>query len=245
MYVHTYHSLGALSTPNFSPAPGRGGRADSPNNGLLYNWKYHQFVAIDPFLARVQFSVTLDPIDICYGFYSYQEPDIVFTGLDINPFTNQTVRNRIVQFYYKNDGVDHYHVIFWQILNTDGSVFSTNDPDQTLGTPHIFGSMVIGTSRGVQSFQTADIRNRGGGLAPNGRPSPRPSTSGTWDPWTGSPIPWAAGWPSICRSPSSSATHQASPEPGLSLHCAPCPARKPLPRRARRLGPKALQMGLG
>jgi len=25
--------------------------------------------------------------------------------------------------------------------------------------------MVIGTSRGVQSFQNADIRNRGGGLA--------------------------------------------------------------------------------
>ena len=83
-----------------------------------------------------------------------------------NPFTNRTVRDRIVQFYYKNDGADHYHTIFWQVLNNDGSVFATNDPDQTLGTPHLFGSMVIGTSRGVQSFQTADIRNRGGGLAP-------------------------------------------------------------------------------
>ena len=26
--------------------------------------------------------------------------------------------------------------------------------------------MVVGTSRGVQSFETTDIRNRGGGLAP-------------------------------------------------------------------------------
>ena len=39
-----------------------------------------------------------------YGFYSYQEPDVVFTGLDINPFTNQSVRNSVVQFYLKNDG---------------------------------------------------------------------------------------------------------------------------------------------
>jgi hypothetical protein len=71
--------------------------AGSPGKGLLYNWKYHQFTAIDPFLARVQVSVSLDPTDICYGFYSYQEPDIVFTDLDVNPFTNQNVRNRIVQ----------------------------------------------------------------------------------------------------------------------------------------------------
>ena len=103
--------------------------AGSPGKGLLYNWKYHQFTAIDPFLARVQVSVTLDPTDICYGFYSYQEPDIVFTDLDVNPFTNQNVRNRIVQFFYKPHSSDPFRTIFYQILNNDGSVFLTNDPN--------------------------------------------------------------------------------------------------------------------
>jgi len=70
--------------------------AGAQGKGLLYNWKYHQFVAIDTLLARVQVAVSLDTTDICYGFYPYQEPDIVYTDLDVNPFTNQNVRNRIV-----------------------------------------------------------------------------------------------------------------------------------------------------
>jgi hypothetical protein len=142
--------------------------AGSPGKGLLYNWKYHQFVAIDPLLARVQVAVSLDPTDICYGFYPYQEPDIVYTDLDVNPFTNQNVRNRIVQFYYKPHSLDPFRTIFYQILNNDGTVFLTNDPDPGYPTGDsgvIFGSMVVGTSRGVQSFETTDIRNRGGGLA--------------------------------------------------------------------------------
>jgi hypothetical protein len=102
--------------------------------------------------------------------------DIVFTGLDINPFTNQNVRNRIVQFYYKSTGLDPFRVIYFQILNNDGSIFQTNDPSSTYPTAvsgTIFGSMVIGTSRGVQSFQTADARNRGGGLAPQWQAIPQ------------------------------------------------------------------------
>jgi hypothetical protein len=48
--------------------------AGAAGKGLLYNWKYHQFVAIDPLLVRVQVAVSLNPTDICYGFYPYQEP---------------------------------------------------------------------------------------------------------------------------------------------------------------------------
>jgi hypothetical protein len=137
--------------------------AGAQGKGLLYNWKYHQFVAIDPLLARVQVAVSLDTTDICYGFYCYQEPDIVYTDLDVNPFTNQNVRNRIVQFYYKPHSLDPFRTIFYQILNNDGTVFLTNDPDPGYPTGDsgvIFGSMVVGTSRGVQSFETTDIRNR-------------------------------------------------------------------------------------
>ena len=78
------------------------------------------------------------------------------------------MRNRIVQFYYKPHSLDPFRTIFYQILNNDGTVFLTNDPDPgyPLGDSGvIFGSMVVGTSRGVQSFETMDIRNRGGGLA--------------------------------------------------------------------------------
>jgi hypothetical protein len=142
---------------------------------------------------RVQVAVTLDPTDICYGFYSYQEPDIVFTDLDVNPFTNQNVRNRIVQFFYKPHSSDPFRTIFYQVLNNDGSVFLTNDPNPGYPTGDsgvIFGSMVVGTSRGVQSFETTDIRNRGGGLAPQWQSIPRPSTSGISGRSTASLIPW-------------------------------------------------------
>ena len=80
-------------------------------------------MAIDPLLARVQVAVSLDPTDICYGFYPYQEPDIVFTGLDITPFTNQNVRNRIVQFYFKPHSLDPFRTIFYQILNKTARSF--------------------------------------------------------------------------------------------------------------------------
>ena len=64
--------------------------------------------------------------------------------------------------------LDPFRTIFYQILNNDGTVFLTNDLDPGYPTGDsgvILGSMVVGTSRGVQSFEATDIRNRSGGLA--------------------------------------------------------------------------------
>ena len=190
--------------------------AGALGKGLLYNWKYHQFTAIDPLLARVQVAVTLEPTDICYGFYSYQEPDIVYTDLDVNPFTNQNVRNRIVQFYYKPHSLDPFRTIFYQILNNDGTVFLTNDPDPGYPTGDsgvIFGSMVVGTSRGVQSFETTDIRTRGGGLAPQWQSVPEAINFWDLGSLDGKPYPLGGGPGGL------SALHLVSCVSGYALPC--------------------------
>jgi hypothetical protein len=169
--------------------------AGAQGKGLLYNWKYHQFVAIDPFLARVQVAVTLDPADICYGFYCYQEPDIVYTNLDVNPFTNQNVRNRIVQFYYKPHSLDPFRTIFYQILNNDGTVFLTNDPDPGYPTGGLRRHLRIDGSRHFarrcRALRQLTSATAAAGWRGNGRTSPKPSTSGIWARSTASPIPWA------------------------------------------------------
>ena len=74
-----------------------GSRVDK---GYLYNWMRNQFISIDEKNARVHVAVDLDPDDICFGFYNYTEPDVVYTKIDINPFTNPAVKNRIIEFYY-------------------------------------------------------------------------------------------------------------------------------------------------
>ena len=33
--------------------------------------------------------------DLVFGFYFYEELDLIYTALDINPFTNPAIRNRI------------------------------------------------------------------------------------------------------------------------------------------------------
>jgi hypothetical protein len=167
--------------------------AGAQGKGLLYNWKYHQFVAIDPLLARVQVAVTLDPTDICYGFYPYQEPDIVYTDLDVNPFTNQNVRNRIVQFYYKPHSLDPFRTIFYQILNNDGSVFLTNDPDPGYPTGDsgvIFGRWWWALRAACRASRPRTSATAAAASPRNGNRSPRPSTSGISGLSTASRIPW-------------------------------------------------------
>lgn len=78
-----------------------GAPIESPSDkGFVFPWRRNQFLGIDPFKSRVQLGVELEPTDKCFGFYSYQEPDVVFRDIDVNPYTNPDVKNRVIEFYF-------------------------------------------------------------------------------------------------------------------------------------------------
>jgi hypothetical protein len=163
--------------------------AGKTGNGFLFPWRLNQFVDIDPSTGVLQVAVELDPTDIVYGFYSYEEDDVVFRGLDLNPYTNPSVRNRVIEFYQKTNGIDPLHYLYYTVLNEDGSTFSTNDPAPNTGTNHLFGTVLVGQSTSVGDFTFVDARVRGGGLAPLYQSIPQ--AVNFWDLgfWDGKPFP--------------------------------------------------------
>lgn len=54
--------------------------------GYIYPWSRNRFLQIDPMNARVRVSVDIEPDDIIFGFYFYEELDLIYTSLDMNPF---------------------------------------------------------------------------------------------------------------------------------------------------------------
>lgn len=78
-----------------------------PNDkGYLFPWRTSQIVDMDPARGRVQVNVDLEPGDVVFGFYSYGEPDFVFRALDVNPFSNPDVKDRLVEFYWADRSYD-------------------------------------------------------------------------------------------------------------------------------------------
>lgn len=163
--------------------------AGAPGNGFLYPWQLNQFTDIDTSTGIIQLAIELDPTDIVYAFYSYQETDVVFRTLDLNPYTNPNMRNRVVQFYEKSNGEDPLHYIYYAVLNSDGSVFQTNDPARATGTNNQFGTLIVGQATSVGNFNFTDARVRGGGLAPLYQNLPQ--AVNFWDLgfWDGQPFP--------------------------------------------------------
>jgi hypothetical protein len=163
--------------------------AGKTGNGFLYPWRLNQFTDIDVNTGQVQIALQLDPTDIVFGFYSYQESDVVFTELDINPYTNPSIRNRIVTLYEKTNGEDLLHYLYYQILNEDGSVYATNDPSTTTGTNHFFSTLLVGQATSVGNFTFTDIRQRGGGLAQAYQDLPQGINFWDIGYWDGKPYP--------------------------------------------------------
>jgi hypothetical protein len=68
-----------------------GNPADSEEKqGYMYPWSRSHFEQICPRSARVKVDVEIAPDDIVYWFYFYEELDLIYTALDINPFTKRT-----------------------------------------------------------------------------------------------------------------------------------------------------------
>lgn len=159
--------------------------------GYLFPWQASKIADIDKTTARVQVLVDLDPEDRCFGFYAYNEPDIVYRDLDINPFSNPMVKDKVVSFYQKSQPtVDLFRTIYYEIRDYSGTVVATNDPAPESSSPkNYFGSIVVGFSVGTESFQVKDIRSRGGGLASAHQKIPE--ASHFWDLgfWDGKPYP--------------------------------------------------------
>jgi hypothetical protein len=74
------------------------------DKGFLFPWMRSQFIGIDAAHARCHVNVELAMDDITFAFYNYEERDIVFRDLDINPFTNPQLKDKVIEFYYADRG---------------------------------------------------------------------------------------------------------------------------------------------
>lgn len=163
--------------------------AGKTGNGFLYPWQLNQFIDIDPNTGIVQVAVEVDPTDIIFGFYSYQENDVIFNSLDVNPYTNPAVRNRVIQFYQKSNGVDPLHYLYYAVLNEDGTTYQTNDTSPSTGTNNYFATLLVGQSTSVGNFTFTDARSRGGGLGPLYQTLPQALNFWDLGYWDGKPFP--------------------------------------------------------
>jgi hypothetical protein len=147
-----------------------GTKPGSPRRrGTLYPWKRGLIKddAVDAYHTRMEIGVEIDPTDIIFGFYSYKEQDVVYRDLDVNPFTNPDVRNRVIQFYFKSDGINPFKYIYHQVIDQNGAAIAglTNDTAPGTGTKVLFATVVVGASVGPANFTITDNRSLGGGLA--------------------------------------------------------------------------------
>jgi hypothetical protein len=151
------------------------------DKGYLFPWMRSQFVDIDSLHARVVVNVQLEPTDLCFAFYSYWERDVIYTDLDVNPFVNDSLKDKTIRFYFAVRAANPFKNVYYEVIDEDGTLAfdadnaaMTNDPvaiasgvsSSATGGAQLFGSMVVGWSVAPADFTFEDIRVRGGGLAP-------------------------------------------------------------------------------
>jgi hypothetical protein len=173
--------------------------AGSPYRGYEYPWRQNQIIpaGIEPYSATVQTLVALDTTDIVFGFYNYAEYKILYTDLDVNPFTNPSVRNMEISFIYNPNGPVANKVIYHQVVDplTGEQVAPAYDPLSTTGpeSPQVFGYVVPGAEVSVGSYTIQDARVRGGGLIPTSQDIPQAANFWDLGYWDGKPYPIGGG----------------------------------------------------
>ena len=118
---------------------------------------------MDTAKGRLRLAVALEPDDKVFGFYFYQERDIIYRGLDINPFTNPVLKNRVIEFVY-DDGETPFRRIFHRVFSSPG-MYDLALSDTNIASGTVIGNLTVGGSVSLNEFSTADARTRGGGLA--------------------------------------------------------------------------------
>ena len=153
--------------------------------GTTYPWKRDQIDDVDQHTGMVQVAPAVNPDDIVFGFYPYREQDVLFTGIDCNPFTNPEIRNCLIRFYSRTDS-DPLRRIYYQVIDFTGHdvTGASNDPIPVAGNWSnsditLIGDAYIGASASAKNFTITDIRVRGGGLAPQYQDIPQ--AANFWD----------------------------------------------------------------
>lgn len=161
--------------------------------GYLYPWAKNRFVSCDALNGRVKVNAEIASDDIIFGFYFYEEPDLIYTALDINPFSNPDVRNRVVEFVYRESASSPERSIWHRIYGADGQVIPELSPEPEDGTPYVIGRLVVGGSVSLNEFTVSDLRVRGGGIKDEF--VTRPAAANLWDAgyWDGKPYPVKGG----------------------------------------------------
>jgi hypothetical protein len=160
------------------------------DKGYLFPWRAGQVIDQDPLNARCHVGVDLQPDDIIFGFYYYAERDFLYQGVDVNPFSNPEVRDRVVRFFYKAGHPTR--TIYHELINADGSLHSTSDPDPESGQRHDIGQLAVGFSVGEMRSARKTSGCAAAGWPPNITASPRLCICGISGTGTANPIRWAA-----------------------------------------------------
>jgi len=142
------------------------------DKGYIWPWEKNQILDFEPYQGQLRIGPELRPDDLVFGFFAYDEPDIVYREIDINPHTNPLVRNRVIEIYYKEQpSIDPFRNIYYRLYDPDrpAITIATNDPnpqDPAGERPdeYVFGTVTVGFSVGLEEVQIEDIRQPGGGL---------------------------------------------------------------------------------
>ena len=161
--------------------------------GSQFPWRRNAISSFDSLTSCAELTVELAADDIVFANYSYAEPDVVLRALDINPFTNPNVGNRIIQIYVNASDIDPFHSIYYCVLDASGTPIPglTNDPSPDPAASTVIASVMVGISIGTSQITMTDARVRGGGLAPQWQQIPE--SQFCWDLgfWDGKPYPSA------------------------------------------------------
>jgi len=171
-----------------------GNPSSSPEtNGYLYPWAKSRFAACDPVNGRVQVLAEIADDDVIYGFFFYEELDLIYTALDINPFTNPDIRNRVVELVYHQSDSNPERSIWHRVYDSAGNIIPELSSEPTGGTSYSIGRLVVGGSVSLGDYTVQDVRVRGGGL--KDEYSTLPETRNLWDLgyWDGKPYPLKGG----------------------------------------------------
>lgn len=159
--------------------------------GFLYPWRRAQVLDMDVYAGRLKLAVPLESTDQVFGFYYYKEPDVLYRDLDINPFTNPDVKDRVVEIVYHPNSTNPFQNLYHRVLDETGQVIPelSNVPEGEGDDPVVIGTLLVGGSVGLNEFTVEDSRTKGGGLASEHKTIPE--AKDFWDLgfWDGQPFP--------------------------------------------------------
>lgn len=166
--------------------------ADKPaRRGYLYPWNRAQIREIDSHRGRLRLSVQVEPDDRIFGFFYYAEHDIIYRDLDVNPFTNPALKNRVVEIVHNPEAEDPFRTLYHRVYEEGSATIYDMNLTNTSFTAsgEVIGTFTVGASLSLNEFTLLDSRRPGGGLDEQFHHIP--AAAAMWDlgRWDGRPFP--------------------------------------------------------